>query len=61
MDEEQRLAITQIAQNGVDEILKQCRESGFDPIPALEGAILTCKETIHWAEEAIAQIRKGQK
>lgn len=61
MTEDQRLAITQVAQNGVDEILKQCRENGVEPISALEGAILSCQETIHWAEEAIAQIRKGQK
>lgn len=60
MNADQKMAITQVAQQAVDEILQQCRNDGSDPVAALEGAILATKEMIHWAEEAIQQIQKGK-
>lgn len=60
MNTEIKLAISEMAQRGVDDTIAQCRANGWDEVECLQGMILRDRETIHWANEAIERITKEQ-
>ena len=60
-DDDNKLAMSEIAQMTVDDVMTQARNLGIDPVPLLRAMIETAHETIHWANEAILQIEKSPK